>query len=260
VRAVDSRAFDFVAVGDVMLDVHVATAPANDRVHEGVTVAAGGSAVNAACAAARLGVRAAVVGCIGDDAGGRAVAAELDRAGVERLLTVVAGGRTGTAVYIADGVVADRGANECFSNSELPDAAVTLVSGYLPDAAVRSALRDASGLRAVDLQGVARSGYDADVVLGPGLCLAELAHRHRVVCSTLAAGGAEAIERGGPTVRVTPPRVLETSPAGAGDIFAAVFLLALADGVPLAECMARGARSVVERVGAERHQRHARRE
>jgi sugar/nucleoside kinase (ribokinase family) len=39
--------------------------------------------------------------------------------------------------------------------------------------------------------------------------------------------------------------VLAASPVGAGDAFAAAFLLALADGTPLEECLRRGCAAAV---------------
>jgi len=244
---------DFVAVGDVMLDVRLPAPRPGTRLHTRVGAGAGGSAVKAACAAARLGARAAVVGAVGDDATGRAIAEELARLGVEALFSVIQA-RTGTTVYAGDAVVADRGANERAVFEELPEARVTLVSAYLPDPVLTVGL--AHGLRAVDLQGVLADAPGADVVLGPDLDLDTLAPRHRVVCATLAEAGAEAVAAGH-RARVRPRRVLAESPIGAGDAFAAGFLLALADGLALEECLRRGGASV-EDAHAERQKRDAR--
>jgi sugar/nucleoside kinase (ribokinase family) len=82
------------------------------------------------------------------------------------------------------------------------------------------------------------------VVLGPELDLDALAPRHRVVVSTRGAHGALAVAEG-TRASATPPRVLRGSPVGAGDAFAAAFLLALADGVELAEALARGCEAAV---------------
>lgn len=230
--------YDFVAVGDVMLDVHAAAPPQGGTLHAPIRVAAGGSSVNAARAARVLGARTAVVGAVGDDAAGSAIAHELQRAGIAPLL-VTRPGATGTVAYVGDGVVADRGANAGFRPGGLPDARVTLVSGYLDPEAVEAALAQARGLRAVDLQRSGGEAFDADVVLGPGLELDGLATRHRIVCSTLGARGAVATASG-ELVEVAPPHVHAGNRRGAGDAFAAAFLLALADGHPLRTCVERG--------------------
>jgi sugar/nucleoside kinase (ribokinase family) len=235
---------DFVAVGDVMLDVHLPDA-AGARSHGTIATATGGSAVNAARAAACLGASAAVVGAIGDDPVGRVIELELEASGIEAHLERVVGTSTGVVVYGTGSVVADRGANAGFTPEHLPEARVTLVSAYLPAAARAAALELAHGLRAVDLQGLLADAPGADVVLGPHLDVAALAARHAVVCSTLAADGAEAA-RGEERARVRPPRVLDESPVGAGDRFAAGFLLALADGLELEECLQRGCGSALE--------------
>ncbi|HEY6961212.1 MAG TPA: PfkB family carbohydrate kinase [Gaiellaceae bacterium] len=235
---------DFLAVGDVMLDVRLPSAPTGARQHGVITSTAAGSAVNAARAAVRLGARAGVAGAIGDDTVGRVIALELEAAGIEPHLARIDASTTGTAVYSRDAVVADRGANAFFVPQSLPDARVTLVSGYLPAAARRRALALAHGLRGVDLQGVAEDAGDADVVIGPHLDLEALTGHHPVVCSTLGADGAAAV-RGGEHVQEPPSRVLAASPVGAGDAFAAAFLLALADDLPLAECVRRGCAAAI---------------
>jgi ribokinase len=235
--------YDFVAAGDVMLDVHVATAPLETTVHEAVRVCAGGSAVNAGRAAQRLGAHTAVVGRVGRDPAGVAIASDLRRSGINAQLKIDAGVVTGTVAYIGAGIVADRGANEGFSPTELPATRVTLVSGYLDTAAVGTALGHATGIRAVDLQRAGQSAFDADVVLGPDLDVAAFAD-HRVVCATLGARGAVAV-RGDERVTVAPTRILPESPRGAGDAFAAAFLLALADERPLRDCVERGCEEVL---------------
>jgi ribokinase len=235
---------DFLAVGDVMLDVRLPVSPAATKQHGVISNVAGGSAVNAARAAVRLGARAAVAGAVGDDAIGRAIELELAKSGIEPLLTRVDASSTGTAVYSRASVVADRGANALFVPEALPETRITLVSGYLPETARVRALALAGGLRAVDLQGVLADAPGADVVLGPELDLDALGPRHRVVVSTRGAEGAVAVSNGA-RVSVAPPRVLRGSPVGAGDAFAAGFLLAFAQGASLEEALARGCEAAV---------------
>ena len=102
----------------------------------------------------------------------------------------------------------------------------------------------AHGLVAVDLQGVLDDA-SAPIVLGPGLDLDALAGAHDVVCSTLGPEGAEAVAHG-ERARVGPTVLLEEPLVGAGDAFAAGFLLALADGAALADCLRRGCDAVVQ--------------
>ncbi|HEV2593163.1 MAG TPA: PfkB family carbohydrate kinase [Gaiellaceae bacterium] len=212
--------YDFVAVGDVMLDVHVPAA--EGRVHADARVVVGGSAMNAALAAAELGARACVVGCVGDDVAGRAVREKL---GIDARFEL--GERTGTAVYVGDSVVADRGANAGFVPRDVPAAHVTLVSGYLDTEGIHAAVALASGLVAVDLQGRAHDLPHVDVLFGEGDA--------DVVVLTRGAGEAEA-RRGDEVARVRPPSVPEPPP-GAGDRFAAAFLLALTAGRALQDCL-----------------------
>jgi ribokinase len=230
------RVLDLVAVGDVMLDV--LAPPGAVGAHAPIRVRAGGSAVNAARTAIALGATVAVVGRVGDDAIGRAIAAELAGLGIEALLAFDAAAPTGTAVYRGEVLVADRGANAGCTIGTLPAARATLVSAYLPDAAVRAALAAASGIRALDLQGISDDARGAGVVLGPGIDLSRYAGAE-AACSTLGADGAEAIA-GTERASARPPVRREGSLTGAGDAFAAAFVLALADGAPLAAALAAG--------------------
>lgn len=225
--------YDFVAVGDVMLDIRL-PAPSGAALHAPIGVRVGGSAVNAALAAARAGARTAVVGRVGNDAVGRLIREELVRVGVEALLEADAQAATGTAAYVGESVVADRGANANLGTPRLPAARITLVSGYAPHP--NELLRRAQGLRALDTQGVVATA-EADVLIGPALDLERPAAR--IVCATLGAEGAAAVADG-ERASATPPRVLERAPVGAGDAFAAIFLLALAGGSPLQEALRAG--------------------
>ena len=231
---------DFLAVGDVMLDVKLPAPAALRRAHHGaIESGPGGSAVNAARAATRLGATAAVAGAVGDDTLGKILRMELEAAGVTPLLDVVPGAATGTVVY-GPAIVADRGANADYVPHDLPAARVTLVSGYLSAEGRARALELASGLRAIDLQGVLADETNADVVLGPQI---DLDLDHAVVCSTLGADGAEA-RRGEERARVRPPRVLNEPVIGAGDAFATGFLLALVEGASLEDALGRGCGAV----------------
>jgi sugar/nucleoside kinase (ribokinase family) len=238
---------DLLAVGDVMVDV-VAGPP--------VEITAGGSAVNAAAAAVAAGRTALVVGCIGDDALGEFVLHELERRGVESMLAVIAGAPTGRVLVSGPDVVPERGANAHFSADHLPtvNARTVLVSGYQllrddsgPGAA---AALEADGLVGVDLgsvrrvrdygvEGSRRLLASVDVVFGNEEAIVELGSLEGVL--TVATLGADGVRSGELVVR--PPRVVPGTLLGAGDVLAATVLLALADGLSVADALERGCAS-----------------
>ena len=241
-----------------MVDVLV-PAPARPVQHAPVEIRAGGSAVNAARAAVSLGRSATVVGCVGDDGLADLVRRELGEEGIEARLGVAPGLRTGRVVVVGGAIVAERGANAGFTATHVGElsAPVVLISGYQlfrddsGDGA--AAALDADGLVAVDLgsaQLVRSYGAEralalarrAGVVIGNDDAVAALGDPGGpLVVETLGAAGARA--RG---TTVEPPRVLERSLFGAGDAFAAAFLLAFADGRPLADCLTAGCRTAVD--------------
>jgi ribokinase len=126
--------YDLIAVGDVMLDGTLPAPIAGGRVHGRIELRAGGSAANAAIAAARLGASAAVVGRVGADPAGRLVADALAAAGVEALLARDVEARTGCVVVVGGtSIVADPGASARLAPDDLPaslEAGAVLVSGY----------------------------------------------------------------------------------------------------------------------------------
>jgi sugar/nucleoside kinase (ribokinase family) len=246
------KAVDLLAVGDVMADV-VAPAPAALPHQAQVEIRAGGSAVNAAAAAVASGRTALVVGCVGDDPLGRFVCDDLACRGLDAQLAVVAGARTGRVVVAGSGVVAERGANARFATGHLPsvEARAVLVSGYqlLRDdsgPAVASALA-LGGLVGVDLGGarlvraygsepVRRLLASVDVVFGDEAAVAALGGLDGVLSVTTL--GPDGVRAGGEWVR--PPRRVPGELFGAGDALAAVVLLALADGLPVATALEHG--------------------
>ena len=263
---------DLIAVGDVMLDGALPAPVSGGRVHGRIELRAGGSAANAALAAARLGARAAVVGRVGADAAGRLVADELAAAGVETLLARDEDAPTGCVVVVGGtSIVADPGASARLAPGDLPeslDAGAVLVSGYSllqagPEAAARAALErartdclavDAASARLVAAFGVDRF-LDATAQAGVLLANAEearaltglepeeaasaLARRYRVVCVKLGRAGAIAAN-GGELVRADVRPIDRVDTLGAGDAFAGGFLLALSRGADLAVALRAG--------------------
>ncbi|ESY48805.1 ribokinase [Mesorhizobium sp. RSR380A] len=149
---------------DIMVD-------APDRPRKGETVTGhawqpkcGGKGGNQAVSAARAGVRAAMIGAVGDDDFGTALLANLDRAGVDRrFVRVAAGAGSGISVAIFDsdgdyGAVIVSGSNLTLGSDDIAAAgevvvqtAVLLLQNEVPDAANIAAARAvrASGGRVV---------------------------------------------------------------------------------------------------------------
>jgi ribokinase len=241
-----------VTVGDVMVDVLSERLPAaGERAHGSVRLRAGGSAVNAALTAAELGAHAQVVGRIGTDAAGELVTTTLQARGIDAHLARDDALPTGTAVALADAIVADRGANARLSRDDLPSPLrgdVLLVSGFAlfqdgsRDAALGALDRFDGRWTAVDLASprLAALDFDAKVVFATE----EEAHavpgfeeRFEIVCVKRADGASA--RQAGQVVDVASPLVARTSPFGAGDAFAAAFLVALVAGDALGAALER---------------------
>lgn len=132
-----------VCVGDLMVDVvtRISTAitPGSDTA-AAITMQGGGAAANVASWLSAGGGRSTFVGCIGDDATGRAAVADLEAAGVTVRVAVDPQWPTGTCVVLVgpDGertMFPDAGANRGLGKFRpdylLPRAAdVLYVSGY----------------------------------------------------------------------------------------------------------------------------------
>ncbi len=277
-------AHDLIAVGDVMLDGTLPAPVAGTRVHGRIELRAGGSAANAAHAAARLGASAAVIGRVGADPAGRLVADSLAADGVEALLAFDADVPTGCVVVVGGtSIVADPGASARLTPDDLPatlDAGAVLVSGYSllqrgSEAAARAAVERArAGWLAVDVGSarlVAAFGVErfleATSAVGVLLANAEearaltgldaedaalaLARDYDVVCVKLGSAGALAA-RGESVVHagVNPIELDET--LGAGDAFAGGFLVALASGAELPRALRAGCDAAAGVLAAQR--------
>jgi ribokinase len=245
---------NLTTVGDVMVDVVSERLPAaGERAHGSVRLRAGGSAVNAALTAAELGAGSRVVGRIGRDAAGELVISTLQARGIDAHLGRDDELPTGTAVALQDAVVADRGANARFAPTDVPDPLLgdaLLVSGFalFQDGSregARAALDRFEGAwSAVDLAspglaanaslGVHRANVvfataeEAAAATGFGLedAARELAHHFDIVCIKLGSEGALAV-RGDQLDHAAVEPVKRVSPFGAGDAFAATFLVGL---------------------------------
>jgi ribokinase len=202
-----------------------------------VRLRAGGSAVNAALVARELGADAQVVGRVGADAAGDLVVAALEEHRLDVRLARDRELSTGTAVALGDSVVADRGANARLSPDDLPSPLrgdALLVSGFAlfqdgsRDAALAALEAFDGEWTAVDLASprLARADFDARIVFATraeARAVPRLESRFEIVCLKDDYG----VER--------------TSPFGAGDAYAAAFLVALAGGADVEEARKHGA-------------------
>ncbi|HYI20160.1 MAG TPA: carbohydrate kinase family protein [Solirubrobacteraceae bacterium] len=281
-----------VVAGDVMADVvvtlsgpvaHGSDTPARIA-HRG-----GGAAANLAVWLARAGAGVHLIGRVGDDAAGRAVAEELAAAGVAGVPQIDPALGTGTCVVLVEpggerSMLPDAGANAALAATPLPEGAVHLhVAGYAllhpgsrPAARALLAQARAAGVPvSVDpssaaplarepafLEWVAGADLllpnraEAAVLAGtddPEAAARTLAARGREVVVTLGAEGA--LWTDGEAV-VRAPAVAAGATAdttGAGDAFAAGLLAARLGGAAPAEALAAGcalAAGAVARNGA----------
>ncbi|MDQ4005143.1 MAG: carbohydrate kinase family protein [Actinomycetota bacterium] len=275
-----ARRSDVVVVGDVMLDVAVASpqlARGGD-VHGTVRVRPGGSAANAAVWAAWAGASVRLYGRVGDDEPGAVLELALRKRGVEVSLARGPGERTGTMLIVVEGgersMVADRGANAGLRADDLPaeiDAGAVLVSGYAllhpptteaAAAAIRRARADHIAVDAASWPLLTSGGSERllDASRGATLLLANereadalaglegedsirrLARRYACVVVKRGERGA-VVARDGALEPVGSPSVDELDPTGAGDAFDGVLLSHLARGGDLLEAAAAACRA-----------------
>lgn len=221
---------------------------------------AGGMALHASIAAARLGACTRLIGRVGEDAAADFLRQRIAAEGVEpRGLARVRGCRTSLAAVIVDAqgerqIVVHRGDALAHAHAldtrELEGADVVLVDPRWPAGAAAAltwarahgvlSVLDAEVAPLADLdrllplaQWVAFSqpgldlwarGRDTDAALRAAL---ELGPRAALV--TQGAAGARFVERGGALRQVAAPRVEPIDTTGAGDVFHAALALALAE-------------------------------
>jgi sugar/nucleoside kinase (ribokinase family) len=238
-----------------MVDVLAAQLPdEGSRIHAEVSIRAGGSAVNAARAAASAGAEAAVIGRVGSDAIGDFLEEAIRADDVEPHLARDARLTTGVAVSLGSSVVAHRGANATLEAADIVDsleADALLVSGFVlfqsgSAGAGQAALQRFRGrLAAVDLASPGLANLEAatgaNVILAtadearavtgaePEAAARVLASRFELAVVKLRAQGALAAH-GERLERAAAEPVERHSAFGAGDAFAGVLLVALARG------------------------------
>ena len=258
---------------DIMVD-------APDRPRKGETVTGrgwgpkcGGKGGNQAVAAA-LRAPTAMVGSVGDDDFGRALLANLDRAGVDRAAVAVRpGAGSGMSVAIFDdggdyGAVIVSGANlstapEQLDDARLAGAAVLVLQNEIPEAVNAALARRArrAGLRvllnaaparsfATDLAGdldiLVVNAVEAEMLGGgavadlPGALAAARSLTVLVETAVVTAGGAgvAAADRAGLALALPARPVTVASTHGAGDAFVGTLAAALAVGTALPDALA----------------------
>ncbi|CCV15097.1 ribokinase [Mesorhizobium sp. STM 4661] len=262
---------------DIMVD-------APDRPRKGETVTGhawhpkcGGKGGNQAVSVARAGVRAAMVGAVGDDDFGKALLANLDGAGVDRrFVRVVAGVGSGISVAIFDacgdyGAVIVSGSNLALGETDVIAAAdlvartsVLLLQNEVPEAANIAAARAVKqhGGRVVLNAAPARRLSDelialVDIVIvnaieaeflagvpvvdtlgGASEAARALVDFHPAAIVTAGGEGVAYRDRDGQAFALAAIPVKIVSTHGAGDEFVGAFAAGLARGQPIEAAIA----------------------
>ena len=260
--------FDAVFVGVATFDaialVDRFPAPDDRVVASQVAYAGGGPAATAAVAASRLGVRAAFVGTVGDDANGRAILAGLVDEGVDVSgVTVLAGQPSAASVVIVDRVRDSR----AICNQPAPRIDITAGLGLIASSPVVHV--DHAGWGSVAAAGLLREGqllsvdagnpipgftprgvglyaptvealrltYGADRAVADLLALA-VAEGCDVVVATDGARGSSALTAAGETAYAPAHTGTILSTLGAGDVFHGALVAAVVKGLTLDQQLA----------------------
>jgi len=282
----DEHAFDLLVIGDCNPDVLVLgddLTPAfgqQEKLVDRMALVVGGSASITAVAAARLGLRVALLAAIGDDAAGNFMLAELARAGVDTAAVAVREGLpTGMTVALSRGedraILTAEGAMGTLTAADVPEGLLARarhvhVSSYfllepslgpgLP--ALLAAARAAGASTSLDTNwdpaGTWGADFFPDVLAQTELLLPNEAEALRLaaaatlpeaVASLTKAGAAVAVKLGARGAlyadrsrqyRAAPPPVSPVDTTGAGDCFNAGLLAGLLRGFEPPEALALG--------------------
>ena len=284
--AAPGRDLDLLVLGEVNPDVIVRAAdprPAFGQVErwvDAIELVIGSSSVIFACGAARLGLRVAMAGVVGDDALGRFMIGAMAERGLDTsAVRVDPGVPTGASVILSGptdrAILTAPGTMPLLRAADVPPALVARArhlhvgSFFLLDAArpdlpaLFAAARAGGATTSLDCNWDPRGAWDGgirellaetDVFLPnaaeatriAGVDDVEAAARAllglgpRVVAVKLGAGGALAVTAGGDAVRCPALGVDSIDTTGAGDSFDAGFLAGWLAGRPLAACLALG--------------------
>jgi ribokinase len=269
-----------VVVGSINMDLVVRAArfalPGETIIGEGFSTVPGGKGANQAVAAQRLGGSVAMIGCVGEDAFGAAMALGLAEEGIDvRRVDVRGGSASGVALITvnADGentIVVVAGANATLTIDDLAlardvviAAEVLVLQLEIPIATVHAAATSAHAAGRTVILNAAPAAVLPDSLLrlvdylivnetelftvagaasrDQDAAVAALHDRGAgAVVITLGRAGARLVPRSGaPTfVRAHVVEVVDTT--AAGDAFVGAFAVALAEGLPPAEALRRG--------------------
>jgi sugar/nucleoside kinase (ribokinase family) len=279
-------AADLVIVGDCNPDVLVLGSDVTpefgqrEKLVDRISLAVGGSAAIMAVAAARLGLRVALVAAVGDDPAGRFMLGQLESEGVDvTAVAVRAGVPTGMTVALSRGedraILTATGAVAALTAGDVPEALVRgarhlHVSSYF---LIESSLGDGlgkifAGARAAGISTSLDTNWDPADKWGGDRLRSVLAHTDLLVpneaealriagratlpeaIGILAAAGCRlAVKRGargalcvgdGQRHSVGLPPVHPVDATGAGDCFNAGLIAGLLRGLPLPEAAALG--------------------
>jgi sugar/nucleoside kinase (ribokinase family) len=270
-----STSLDLLAVGDVMVDITVNGADLSQTQHvqRPIRLHPGGSAANAAVWAAAAGATVGIVGKVGNDAAAAMVTHALEERGVHVSLKRDVTTPTGAVLTLGETVIASRGATGNLSPLDLPEAieaAAILVSGYIllppsSEAAARASLDHAAAqwlavdpasaalLKTYGAERFFSSTEAASVVLAneeeafaltgeqPEQAARLLANRYRIACVKRGPAGAIGAE-GGALHSAGAPVTTAVDRTGAGDAFAAGFLMGLVRGGSVSSALRNGCR------------------
>jgi ribokinase len=263
---------DLLVVGDVNADLVLRggdLVPAfgqREQLVDEASLVLGGSGAIVAAGAARLGLRVAMAGCVGDDALGRAMLEALD--GVDVSAVRVVSESTGVSVGLARpgdrAVLTALGALAQFRAEDVPDALlasarwVHVASPFLqPALDVAAIAARAAGTTSLDPGWDPREEWRLDwagfdVLLPNGQEAQRLAGEDDVdvAAQRLAAKGPTVVVKrgaegalavgGGDVIRVAAPFIEPVDATGAGDSFDAGFLAARLAGEGLSAALALG--------------------
>jgi ribokinase len=225
---------ELTVVGSINLDL-VAKVERLPRPGETLTGATleripGGKGANQAVAAARLGARVHMAGCVGRDPNAGDALAGLREADVELAVREI-DAPTGIAIIL----VAEDGENQIVvvpgANAEVGgfSAAGNVLSQLeIPDDALREARAQADWL-CVNAAPARPLAVAADLVVA-NRYEAEVIGDQPLLALTLGEDGAVLLERGREVARATPPRVDAVDGTAAGDAFTACLVVSLLEG------------------------------